>query len=57
MFEEMKSEIRRAYRVLGRIHGDMQNERDIQSWERRGMITKDEAAALRAYNREVARTA
>lgn len=55
MYEELKSEIRRAYRVLGKIYGEMQNARDIDGWEKRGYITKEEAAELRKYNREFAR--
>lgn len=52
VIEELKSEIRRAYRVLGRIYGEMQNDRDIDDWEKRGAITHEEAAELRRYNTE-----
>lgn len=57
MFEELKNEIHRAYRVLGKIYGEMQNARDIDGWEKRGYITKEEAAELRKYNSRLARTA
>lgn len=57
VIEEMKSEIRRAYRVLGKIYGEMQNDRDLEEWEKRGAITHEEAAELRRYNSELARTA
>lgn len=57
VIEEMKSEIRRAYRVLGKIYGEMQNDRDLDEWEKRGAITHEEAAELRRYNRELSRTA
>ena len=57
VFEELKSEIRRAYRVLGKIYGEMQNDRDIDGYEKSGEITHKEAAELRRYNRELARTA
>lgn len=57
VIEEMKSEIRRAYRVLGKIYGEMQNDRDLDGWEKRGEITHEEAAELRRYNRKLARTA
>lgn len=52
VIEELKSEIRRAYRVLGRINGEMQNDRDLDDWETRGAITHEEAAELRRYNAE-----
>ena len=55
VIEELKSEIRRVYRVLGKINGEMQNDRDIDDWEIRGAITHDEAAELRAYNRKLYR--
>lgn len=52
VIEELKSEIRRAYRVLGKIYGEMQNDRDLDDWESRGAITHEEAAELRRYNTE-----
>lgn len=53
VIEELKSEIKRAYRVLGRINGEMQNERDLDDWESRGAITHEEATELRKYNAEM----
>ena len=57
VIEELKSEIRRAYRVLGKIYGEIQNDRDLDDYEKRGAITHEEAAELRRYNRRLARTA
>lgn len=53
MFEFLKDEIRRAYRVCGRINGEMQNDLDIDEWERRGHVTAEQAEELRQYNREL----
>lgn len=55
MFEFLKDEIRRAYRVCGRINGEMQNDRDIDNWEQTGHITTEQADELRQYNRELFR--
>ena len=55
VLRELKSEIRRAYRVLGKIYGEMQNDRDIDDYEKRGAITHEEAAELRAYNTKLSK--
>lgn len=55
ILRELKSEIRRAYRVLGKINGEMQNDRDIDHYEKRGAITREEAAELREYNTRLAK--
>ena len=51
-YNEMLSEIRRAYRVLGKIRGEMQNDFDIDAWEQLGAITPEQAEKLRKYNAE-----
>lgn len=45
-----KSEIKRAYNVLGGINGEMQNERDINGWYETDMITLDEYRELKELN-------
>lgn len=53
--EYFMDEIDRAYNVLGRDNGELQNETDIAVWLNEGYIdilTRDE---LRQYNRAIAR--
>lgn len=50
--ENLKDEIRRAYNVLGE-QGEMQNEIDINEWERT-IISPLQAKALRIFNRQLA---
>lgn len=54
--EYFMDEIDRAYRVLGRDMGELQNETDIAVWLNEGYIdilTRDE---LREYNKAIARS-
>jgi hypothetical protein len=53
MFDELKNELERAYRVLSADNADMLNSRDIWVWEREHYITADQAGELRAYNRKL----
>lgn len=47
-----KSDIDRAFRVLGADRGFDQNVTDIKAWKENGFITDAEYKALRQYNRE-----
>lgn len=48
--EELKSEIERAYRVLGE-QAEMQNYTDIDGWFSDGFINEYERDLLNRYNR------
>ncbi len=47
-----KGVMQRTYGVLGWGEGEMQNERDINAWEK-SSITAEQAAELRKYNKEL----
>lgn len=47
----LRSDIDRAFRVLGAEKGFDQNITDIRGWRADGMITEKEAHELRQYNR------
>lgn len=55
-YEALKNEITRAYRVLGKIQGEIQSYFDIDAWERLGAITGEQADELRRYSEECAKT-
>lgn len=46
-----KDEIDRAYRVLGRDRGELQNEMDIEVWYADGLISMSGRDELRRYNK------
>ena len=53
MFEELKNEIIRAYKILGPIKGQLQNDLDIRFWSLMKWVNEYEANELRAFNREL----
>lgn len=46
-----KDEIDRAYEILGRDRGELQNETDIEAWYADGLISISERDELRRYNK------
>lgn len=48
--KDLKEEIKRAYRVLGKREGFWQNETDIIEWKNEGLITNREFIILRGFN-------
>lgn len=53
MFDELKRELERAYRVLSADNADMCNSRDIWVWEREHYINTEQAMELRTYNKKL----
>ena len=49
--ETLKSDIDRAFRVLGADRGFDQNATDIIAWRNDGFLTDEEYRELRKYNR------
>lgn len=49
--ETLKSDIDRAFRVLGADRGFDQNTNDIIAWRNEGFLTDEEYRELRKYNR------
>lgn len=48
--KDLKEEIKRAYRVLGKREGYWQNDTDISAWKRDGLINNKEFIILRGFN-------
>lgn len=53
--EFFESEIIRAYNVLGRDRGEMQNCTDIEAWFKQGMINETEKNHLNNFNRQMSK--
>ena len=53
MFDELKRELERAYRVLSADNADMCNSRDISVWEREHYINAEQARELGIYNKKL----
>lgn len=51
MFNECKSEILRAFRVLGAERAYGQNWTDIHGWKKQGYLTYEEEKQLLSFNR------
>lgn len=52
MFEELKTELARAYKAFGPIRGWALNMADIDFWEKMKWVNKFEADELRRLNTE-----
>ena len=52
--EYFMAEIDRAYDVLGRDMGELQNETDIAAWFNEGYINSSLRDELRGYNKAIA---
>ena len=48
--KELKEEIKKAYRDLGKREGFWKNETDIIDWKNEGLITNREFIILRGFN-------
>ena len=49
--DHFKDEIDRAYDVLGRDRGELQNETDIEAWYADGLISRNVRDELIRYNK------
>lgn len=49
--ELIKEELDRAFEVLGKERGELQNDTDLYIWAKKGLITIEQYKDLLVYNR------